>query len=35
MIDSTSKQIIGEVRQADYVDNENIEWNTPAAQPGT
>jgi hypothetical protein len=29
MIDSKSKMIIGEVRQAELVDNENIEWTTP------
>ena len=35
MIDSATNMIIGEVRQAEYVDNENIEWSTPAAKPGT
>ena len=35
MIDADSKSVIGEVRRAEYVDNENIEWTTPAAMPGT
>ena len=35
MIDARTGHTIGEVTEADYVDNENIEWTTPAAPEGT
>ena len=35
MIDAGEKRIIGEVTEAEFVDNENIEWRTPPASPRT
>ena len=35
MINSDTHEIIGEVSQAEFVDNENIIWKTPASEPDT